>query len=272
MGLGLNSVVKRHSMDMKEEKMVTIMASVDQESRVAGMRFGICGEKCSMVFKAASLWKTAASKVMCKVEVDLENFEFPRTGGQPRNHSLWRDESQAELSFFSMDNNNEGDNPGADVMEAMGKVELSLKTVILPLDADRAEVIVGAIPMSSSKLWELGDISRTEKIPMFLVLNDELTLRMDSDQLRMLPVLNQNNSERHSAVAEVESELQTLMETLKGYTSWSPTGSEALSEILLPSRTRLNQATETQNQLIGEFHPYVRLSKAEHENTKDSGD
>ena len=265
-------------MDMKEEKMVTIITSVDQDSRVAGMRFCICGVKCSMVFRAASLWKTAASKVMCKVEVDLENFDFPRTGGQPRNHSFWRDVSQDEISFFDMDNK-EDDRPEADIMEAMGKVELSLKTVVLPVEADRAQVIVGVIPMSSSKLWELGDISGTEKVPMFLVFNDELTLKTgpkaeDSDQLEMLPALemNQNNPKRFSARNEVDSELQTLMETINGFTSWSPTGSVALSEILLPSRTRLNQVTQTQKQLIGEFHPYVRLSKPLRENTKDSGD
>ena len=65
------------------------------------------------------------------------------------------------------------------------------------------------------------------------------------------------------------------METINGYTSWSPTGSEALSEIFLPSSTRLNLVIETQNQTIGEFHPYVRKWPKPvevEEKTKDSGD
>ena len=71
---------------------------------------------------------------------------------------------------------------------------------------------------------------------------------------------------------ELESEIQTLMETIKGYTSWSPTGSEALSEMFLPLSTRINPEV-TQNQTREEFHPYVRrLSKLSPENTEDSGD
>ena len=42
--------MQSHSMDM-EEGLVTIIASVDQEARVVGMRFGISGVKCSVVLK-----------------------------------------------------------------------------------------------------------------------------------------------------------------------------------------------------------------------------
>ena len=67
---------------------------------------------------------------------------------------------------------------------------------------------------------------------------------------------------------ELESEIQNLMETIKGYTTWSPTGSEALSEMFLPLSTRINPEL-TQNQT----NPYVRrLSKLSPENTEDSGD
>ena len=119
---GLSSALLRHGVTMEEEGIVTIIASVDQEARIAGMRFGIRGEKCSGLFKADSLWKTAASNLMCKVEVDLEDFEFPRSGSQPRNLSLWRDGSEIQLSFFCLDNNNEATYLGEDdVMEVMGE-------------------------------------------------------------------------------------------------------------------------------------------------------
>ena len=70
----------------------------------------------------------------------------------------------------------------------------------------------------------------------------------------------------------LESEIQTLMETIKGYTTWSPTGSEALSEMFIPFRSTLNPEV-TQKQSREEFHPYVRgWSKPGQEKTKDSGD
>ena len=176
---GIDSVMIRHSMTMEEEGLVTIIANVDQEARIVGMRFGISGVKCSVVFKAASLWKTAPPKIMCKMEVDLEDFVFPQLGGQPRNLSLWRDVQQDEISFFSMDNNNEGEMEGEDaVMETIGEAELSLRAVIVPLDVDRAEVIIGAIPVSSSRVENLWDIPGTEKIPMLPVLQGKLSLDM----------------------------------------------------------------------------------------------
>ena len=62
------------------------------------------------------------------------------------------------------------------------------------------------------------------------------------------------------------------METIKGYTTWSPTGSEALSEMFIPFSSTLNPEV-TQKQSRGEFHPYVRRwSKPGQEKTKDSGD
>ena len=70
----------------------------------------------------------------------------------------------------------------------------------------------------------------------------------------------------------LESEIQTMMEPIKGYSTWSPAGSEALSELFLPLSTRLNPEV-TQNQSREVFHPYVRrLSKPGQENTTDSGD
>ena len=175
---GIDSVMIRHSMTMKEEGLVTIIANVDQEARIVGMRFGISGVKCSVVFKAASLWKTAPPKIMCKMEVDLEDFVFPQLGGQPRNLSLWRDVQQDEISFFSMDNNNEGEMEEDAVMETIEEAELSLRAVIVPLDVDRAEVIIGAIPVSSSRVENLWDIPGTEKIPMLPVLQGKLSLDM----------------------------------------------------------------------------------------------
>ena len=175
---GIDSVVIRHSMAMEEEGLVTIIANVDQEARIVGMRFGISGVKCSVVFKAASLWKTAPPKIMCKMEVDLEDFVFPQLGGQPRNLSLWRDVQQDEISFFSMDNNNEGEMEEDAVMETIEEAELSLRAVIVPLDVDRAEVIIGAIPVSSSRVENLLDIPGTEKIPMLPVLQGKLSLDM----------------------------------------------------------------------------------------------
>ena len=115
---GLSSALLRHGMTL-EEGLVTIIASVDQEAGIMGRRFGISGVKCSGLFKAASLWKTAEPNLMCKVELDLEDFEFPRSGSQPRNLSLWRDGSEARLSLFSLDHNNEGTYMGEDdVLEA----------------------------------------------------------------------------------------------------------------------------------------------------------
>ena len=175
---GIDSVMIRHSMTMEEEGLVTIIANVDQEARIVGMRFGISGVKCSVVFKAASLWKTAPPKIMCKMEVDLEDFVFPQLGGQPRNLSLWRDVQQDEISFFSMDNNNEGEMEEDAVMETIEEAELSLRAVIVPLDVDRAEVIIGAIPVSSSRVENLLDIPGTEKIPMLPVLQGKLSLDM----------------------------------------------------------------------------------------------
>ena len=175
---GIDSVMIRHSMTMEEEGLVTIIANVDQEARIVGMRFGISGVKCSVVFKAASLWKTAPPKIMCKMEVDLEDFVFPQLGGQPRNLSLWRDVQQDEISFFSMDNNNEGEMEEDAVMETIEEAELSLRAVIVPLDVDRAEVIIGAIPVSSSRVENLWDIPGTEKIPMLPVLQGKLSLDM----------------------------------------------------------------------------------------------
>ena len=198
---GLSSALLRHGMTMEEERMVTIIACVDQEARIAGMRFCISGEKCSGLFKAASLWKTAASNLMCKVEVDLEDFEFPRSGSQPRNLSLWRDGSEIQLSFFYLDNNNEATYLGEDdVIEVMGEPELCLRAVIVPLDVDRAELILGAIPMSRSRLEEIWGNPGTEKIPMLPLLEDTLTLGIgpqeNSDKpgigIDILPVLEMN--------------------------------------------------------------------------------
>ena len=171
----LSSALLRHGMTLEEDGLVTIIASLDQEAGIGGGRFAITGVKCSGVFKAASLWKTAAPNLMCKVEVDLEDFEFPRSGSQPRNLSLWRDGSEAQLSFYSLDNNNEANNMGEDdVMEA----ELCLRAVIMSLDMDRAEIILGAIPMSRSRLEEFCESPGSEKIPMLPVLEDTLTMRM----------------------------------------------------------------------------------------------
>ena len=201
---GLSSALLRHGMTMEEDGMVTIIASVDQEARIAGMRFGISGGKCSGLFKAASLWKTAASNLLCKVELDLEDFEFPRSGSQPRNLSLWKDGSETELSFLSLDNNNEATHLGEDdVMEVMGEAELCLRAVIVPLDVDRAEVILGAIPMSRSRLEEIWESPGTENIPMLPVLEDTLTLRIgpqeNSDKpgigMDILPVLEMNQKD-----------------------------------------------------------------------------
>ena len=190
----LSSALLRHGMTLEEEEgMVTIIASVDQEAGIMGVRFAIAGVKCSGCFKAATLWKTAAPNLMCKVEVDLEDFEFPRSGSQPRNLSLWRDGSEAQLSFHSLDNNNEANNMGEDdVMEAMGEPDLCLRAVIMPLDMDRAEIILGAITMSRSRLEEFCESPGSEKIPMLPVLEDTLTMRMGPQEYSDKPGIGRN--------------------------------------------------------------------------------
>ena len=197
---GLSSALLRHGMTLEEEGLVTIIASVEQEAGIMGMRFAITGVKCSGWFKAASLWKTAAPNLMCKVEVDLEDFEFPRSGSQPRNLSLWRDGSETQLSFYSLNNNNEATHLGEDdVMKA----ELCLRAVIVPLEVDRAEVIVGAIPMSRSRLQEIWESPGSEKIPMLSVLEDTLTLMMGPQEnsgkpgigMGILPILEMNQKD-----------------------------------------------------------------------------
>ena len=150
------------------------------------------------------MWKTAAPNLMCKVEVDLEDFEFPRSGSQSRNLSLWRDGSEARLSLFSLDHNNEATYMGEDDMvEAMGEAELCLRAVIEPLEVDRAEVILGAIPMSRSRLQEIWESPGSEKIPILSVLEDTLILRIGPREnsgkpgigMSILPILEMNQKD-----------------------------------------------------------------------------
>ena len=63
------------------------------------------------------------------------------------------------------------------------------------------------------------------------------------------------------------------METIKGYTKWCPNGSESLSEILLPSSTKLNSVIDTKNHTREESSPSVkRLQQPAKEKTQNSGD